>query len=337
MKKYKDILKLVLFLSLGIFFVWFSVKDLSPEQRSDMVSNAVGALHGSNWILLVLCLLVCFLSVVFRALRSVLMIEPLGYKISKTNSYHSVTICYLANLAFPRLGEILRSTILQQYEKVPIEKSFGTIVTERIIDMLIFTLLLVGAFFLESDKLLRIFTENNAYEKIATMLSGTGKYITAGIILFIVLLVYVFRKKIVSNALVQKIVKILKGFWEGLVSVRKVRKPWLFVFYSVMIWACYYFAFYICVFMFPSLMVLGSVALTATLTCVAVGAIGFMVSQGGLGAYPLLVASVLLLYGIKTEEGLAIGWVVWSIETVLYLALGVVSLIVLSVQKTGGK
>ena len=335
MKKYgKDILKLVIFLSLGAFFIWYSVKDLLPEQRSAIVSNAMGALKGDNWVFLIMCLVICFLGVVFRALRSVLMIEPLGHKISKANSYHGVTICYLANLAFPRLGEVLRCTVLQQYEKVPFQKSFGTIVTERIIDILIFTFLLVGVFFLESDKLQRIFTENDAYNKLITSLSGTGKYIAIGIFLFLALLVYLFRKKIANNSIFQKIIKIIKGFWEGLVSVRKVRKPLLFVFYSVMIWVCYYFAFYVCVFMFPNLADLGGTALIASLTCLTIGAVGFMVAQGGLGAYPLLVSSVLLLYGIKEEEGLAIGWVVWTIETLLFLLLGIVSLIILSMQKT---
>ena len=335
MKKYsKDILKLVLFLSLGAFFVWYSIKDLSPGERADIVSNAIGVLTGNNWIFISICLIICFLSIVFRALRSVLMIEPLGHKISKANSYHGVSVCYFANLAFPRLGEILRCTVLQQYEKVPLQKSLGTIVTERIIDVLMFGLLLIGAFVLEFDKLLRFFTENNAYNKILTLLSGTGKYITIGIVLFIALIIYMFRRKIAAHSFFQKIIRIIKGFWEGLSSVRKVRKPLLFIFYSAMIWVCYYFAFYVCIFMFPSLMNLGSAALTATLVCLTMGAVGFMVAQGGLGAYPLLISSVLLLYGIKPEEGLAIGWVVWTIETILYILLGVISLILLSLQKT---
>jgi uncharacterized protein (TIRG00374 family) len=334
MKIVKDILKLAVFLALGVFFVWYSIKDLSPEQRSDIVSYAVGALKGNNWLFLTLCGIISVFGMLFRALRSVLMIEPLGYKISKANSFHGVTICYLANLAFPRLGEILRCTILQQYEKVPLQKTLGTIVTERIIDMFIFGMLLVGAFFLESEKLLRMFTENNAYEKIVSMLSGTGKYIAIGVILLIVLLIYIFRKKIASYSFFQKIAKIIKGFWEGLVSIRKIRKPWLFVFYSLMIWTCYYFAFYVCVFIFPGLAGLGTTALSASLTCLTIGAIGFMVAQGGLGAYPLLISSVLLLYGITPEEGLAVGWVTWTVETVLYLVLGLSSLIILSTQKT---
>ena len=332
-KRIKDILKLVIFLALGVFFVWWSIKDLDNEQRSSILSNAMSALKGNNWIFLTIGLIICFLSVVFRALRSVLMIEPLGHKISKANAYHGVTICYLANLAFPRLGEVLRCTVLQQYEKIPFQKSFGTIVTERIIDMFFLLSLLVGAFFLESDKLLQIFTDNNGYDKVEAIVSGTGKYIAIGIFLLLALLVYVFRKKIASIPILQKIIKIVKGFGEGLLSVRKVRSPLLFIFYSVMIWVCYYFAFYVCIFIFPSLTALGSTAFAASLTCLAIGAIGFLVAQGGLGAYPWLISIVLVLYGIKAEEGLAIGWVVWTIETGLYLLAGLVSLVVLAIKK----
>ena len=330
-KRSTDILKLVVFLALGIFFVWWSLKD--PDKRSGMLSHAMEVLNGNNWIFLILSLIVCLLSVVFRALRSILMIEPLGHKISKANSYHAVTICYLANLAVPRLGEVLRCSVLQQYEKVPLQKSLGTIVTERIIDMFIFALLLVGAFLVETDKLMQIFTENDAYGKMMAMLSGIGKYIAIGVLLLIVLFVYIFRKKIASISLFQKIIKIVKGFWEGLISVRKVRNMWLFIFYSAMIWVCYYLAFYVCTFMFPSLADMGSGSLAATLTCLAIGAVGFMVTPGGVGLYPVLISSVLLLYGIKAEEGLAIGWVVWTIETMLYLMAGLVSLVILSMQK----
>jgi len=197
MKKYaKDILKLVLFLSLGVFFVWFSIKDLSGEQRSMILTNAKEVMHDNRWIYLIMCMFIGFLSVVFRGLRSVLMIEPLGHKVSKTNSYHAAMIGYLANLAFPRLGEILRCTVLQKYEKVPFQKSLGTVITERIIDVLIFGILFLVALGLESEKLLSVFADSNVLEKMVGMFTGTGKYITFGVVAGLAVLVYLFRKKI---------------------------------------------------------------------------------------------------------------------------------------------
>ncbi len=339
MKKYgKDILKLILFLSLGFFFVWLSLKDLSVEQRSMILVNAKEVMHDNRWVYLLICMLIGVLSVLFRGLRSVLMIEPLGYKVSKENSYHAVMIGYLANLAFPRLGEVLRCTILQKYEKVPFQKSLGTVITERIIDTIIFGILFLLALGLEWEKLFSIFSNNNIAEKIAAMFSGGGKYIILGIIIGIVVLIYALRKKISNLSIYQKIVKILKGFWEGLISIKDLKKPGLFIIYSLLIWLCFYLMFYVCTFAFPNMVALGiKGAMLASLSCVVIGTVGFVVAQGGLGAYPLLVAMVLLLYGIPEESGLAVGWVVWTTETLMYIVLGLVSILMISFKKDKAK
>ena len=336
MKKYaKDILKLVLFLSLGVFFVWFSLKDLSPEQRSMILTNAKEVMHDNRWIYLIICVFIGFLSVLFRGLRSVLMIEPLGHKVSKTNSYHAVMIGYLANLAFPRLGELLRCSILQKYEKVPFQKSLGTVITERIIDIIIFGIMLLIALGLESERLFSILENSNVSEKVMAMLSGSGKYIILGAMAAVVILIYALRKKISNLSIYQKVVKILKGFWAGLVSIKDLKNPFLFVVYSVLIWICFFLMFYVCTFAFPSLMALwAKTVILASLACVVVGTLGFIVAQGGLGAYPLLVSMVLLLYGISEESGLAIGWVVWTTETIMYLVLGLISLLMLLFSKS---
>jgi len=335
MKKYgKDILKLIVFLSLGLFFVWFSLKDLSAEQRTTIWTNAREAMQGNRWIYLVLCMFIGFLSVVFRGLRSVLMIEPLGHNVSKANSYHAAMIGYLANFAFPRLGEVLRCSILQKYEKVPFQKSLGTVITERIIDTIFFGVLFLAALGLESEKLFSIFANSNILEKIMVMFSGTGKYIVLGSIAAMIILIYIFRKRISDWTIYQKIIKILHGFWEGLISVKNLKQPFLFVVYSLLIWLCYYLMFYVCTFAFPFLTALGAGSVfLASLSCVVIGTLGFVVAQGGLGAYPLLVSIVLLLYGISGESGLAVGWVVWSSESFMYVVLGLLSLLIISLKK----
>ena len=335
MKKYvKDILKLIIFLSLGVFFIWLSVKNLSAEQRSMILTHAKEVMHDNRWIYLILCVLVGFLSVVFRGLRSVLMIEPMGYKVSKANSYHAAMVGYLANFAFPRLGEVLRCTILQQYEKVPFQKSLGTVITERIIDVVLAGLLFLLALCLESEKLISVFSGSDISDKLIALFSGTGKYIVLGITLLVIIIIYALRKKIVNLSIFQKIVKIIKGFWEGLVSIKDLQKPFLFVLYSIAIWLCFFLMFYICTFAFPDMIALGGKQmLLASLSCLVIGAVGFVVAQGGLGAYPLLVSMVLLLYGISEESGLAVGWVVWTTESAMYLILGLVSLLLLSFQK----
>ncbi|MDR0367900.1 MAG: flippase-like domain-containing protein [Bacteroidales bacterium] len=335
MQKYlKDIVKLILFLSLGVFFIWLSIKDLSPEQRSMILTNAKEVFQGNRWIYLLMCIGIGFFSVLFRGLRSVLMLEPMGYKVSKTHSYHAVMIGYLANLAFPRLGEIVRCTILQTHEKVPFQKTLGTVITERVLDILLAGLLFLLALGVEYDKLIRIFSETNIAEKIVGMLSGAGKYIALGTGLLVVVIIYALRKKIAKLSIYQKVVKIAKGFWEGLISVKNMKHPFLFILYSLAIWICFYLMFYVCAFAFPDMVALEhKQILLASLSCVVIGTVAFVIAQGGLGAYPLLVSMVLLLYGIPEESGLAIGWVVWASESLMYLSLGLVSLLLLLFQK----
>lgn len=325
-KRIKDIFKLAIFLSLGIFIVWYLLKD--PQQRALILKNTKEVMLGYRWVYLVICMFIGFLSVVLRGLRSVLMIEPLGYKISKINSYHAVMIGYFANFLFPRLGEVLRCSVLQKQEKVPFQKSFGTVITERVIDMLLFGVLFLIALVLESEKLLPYIKENVSF-------SGTGKYILLGGMVGITVLVYVFRKKINSLSIYQKAVKIGKEFWAGLISIKDLKKPFRFVLYSLLIWVCYYFMFYIATFAFPDLAVLGTKGvLLASLSCLVIGTIGFATPiPGGIGVYSFLVYKALSLYEIPEGLGMTVGFDIWAAETLMYLALGLTSVLMLLYKK----
>ncbi|NLJ82085.1 MAG: flippase-like domain-containing protein [Bacteroidales bacterium] len=322
--KKKKVAQLIIFLGLGVFFIWFSIKDLDAAQRTSIIESIKSVAIGYRWVFLVLSALIAILSVYIRALRSILLLEPLGYKVSKINSYHSIMVCYIANIAFPRLGELLRCTFIQRYEKVPFQKTFGTVITERVVDMLSFGLVFLLALFFESDKILAIF-ENKTASTSNSFLSNPMFVVFLGV-LFLVLTFLIFRKYICKWKIYHKIKQLLAGFWSGLISVIHLKKPFLFIFYTLMIWVCYYFMFYVAILAFPDIYFLGNQLWAASLSCVAIGTIGFIVSQGGLGAYPLLIANVLLLYSINKEFGLAIGWVVWTTETILYVAGGIISL-----------
>ncbi|MDD4210148.1 MAG: lysylphosphatidylglycerol synthase transmembrane domain-containing protein [Bacteroidales bacterium] len=325
--KGKKFIQLFIFLALGIFFIWISIKDLSAEEKASIINNIKGVAIDNRWIFLVFSAAIGFISVIFRAFRSIQLLEPLGYNVSKINSYHSVMICYIANIAFPRLGEVLRCTFIQRYEKVPFQKTFGTVVTERIIDMLSFGLIFLFALLLESEKLLSLFQHKTQSTETTSFLNNP-MFILAIILLLVIIILFIFRKSIVKWKLYHKIKQIILGFWSGLLSVVKLKKPLLFVFYTFMIWVCYFFMFYVAIFAFPELIATGNQLWMASLSCVVIGTIGFIISQGGLGAYPLLISSVLLLYGISKELGLAVGWVVWTTETLLYVVGGIISLII---------
>lgn len=325
--KGKKFIQLFIFLSLGVFFIWISIKDLDSEQKATIINNIKGVAFDNRWIFLIFSAAIGFISVIFRAFRSIQLLEPLGYNVSKINSYHSVMICYIANIAFPRLGEVLRCTFIQRYEKVPFQKTFGTVVTERIIDMLSFGLVFLFALLVESEKILSIFQHKTQSSETASFLNNP-MIIVALCILLVIIVFLIFRKHIVEWRIYHKIKQIILGFWSGLLSVVKLKKPLLFVFYTFMIWVCYFFMFYVAIFAFPEFIATGNQLWMASLSCVVIGTIGFIISQGGLGAYPLLISSVLLLYGISKELGLAVGWVVWTTETLLYVVGGIISLII---------
>lgn len=336
----KDILKLIFLLSLGAFFIWLSIKDLSHEQQLEVINNIKEVFRGNRWPFLLLSVLIGFLSVLFRGLRSVLMLEPLGYPVSIINSYHATMIGYMANLAFPRWGEVIRCTVLQTHEKVPFQKTIGTVITERVIDVFLAGLVFLFAFLLEYGKLVNIFSDTDLSGKLTKMFSGNGRYFSIGIILLIaigIITIYATHRKIRNLPVYRKLMKIVKEFQAGLTSVVKIKKPVLFVIYSISIWICYFLIFYLRAFTFPDLTALGVQQMArASLSCFVVGSLGFLIAQGGLGAYPLLVSVVLLLYGIPEESGLAIGWVLWATESFMYLFLGFLSFVCLLPERRKG-
>ncbi len=325
-EKGKKVLQLILFLGLGLFFIWFSIKDLNDEQRTTILENIKSVSVDNRWIFLIISALIGLISVFLRAGRSILLLEPLGYKISRINSYHSVMICYIANLAFPRLGEVLRCTFIQRYEKVPFQKTFGTVVTERIVDLMSFGIVFLIALLFESEKILSMFNSNRSTDSGLLIHNPLFIIFISGIAL--ILLCLLFRKFLRKWKIYHKIKKVILGFWSGLISVVHLKRPFLFLFYTFTIWVCYFFMFYVAIFAFPEIALLGNQMWAASLACIVVGTIGFVISQGGLGAYPLLISTALLLYGINKEFGLAIGWVVWTTETLLYLVGGIISLII---------
>jgi len=329
------ILQLIFFLGLGLFFVWLSFRGLEYEDKLAMRESIAQVKHPMSWGFLILSFAVTALAHYFRALRSIILIEPLQYKVRKNMSFYGVMVCYLANLAFPRLGEILRCTFLQQYEKVPFQKSLGTIVTERAIDLILWMIFLLIAIFINTTVLSQLIIDREKGISLGMWLENSGKSLLAnywfytGVVFVIILsvIIYLIRHKWGKNLFFVKIKNFLHGIWQGLISVKNVKHPGIFIFYTLMIWVCFFLGTYFCFFAFDFLRGLGPVSAFSVLVF---GAIGFMVAQGGLGAYPLVVAGVVVLYGVDYSAALAAGWVGWSVQTVMVILVGLASLILAS-------
>ncbi|MEZ4885409.1 MAG: lysylphosphatidylglycerol synthase transmembrane domain-containing protein [Chitinophagales bacterium] len=331
-----DIVKLAIFLGLGFFLVWLAVKDFSAEDIEEMKTSLSKAKYG--WLFLS-----CFFAIMShfaRALRWQMMIAAFAHKPRFAIATLSLMIGYIANLAFPRLGEVTKCGIMSKYEDVPLDKVFGTVVTDRIIDIfLLFTLTfvviilqfnLLGNYFIEKiwtpllTKFGYILATENLLPKIAVIVVA---------LLSAALLWYVarnFKKTLVY----QKAVDLVKGVWEGVISVKSVKNMPLFLLYSLFIWVMYFFMIYVCFFALSATEHLG---ISAALACLVFGTFGFITTQGGIGAYPLAIAGTLALYGITYNPAYAFGWLAWMAQTLLILVAGLVAIGLLPLFKPVGE
>jgi glycosyltransferase 2 family protein len=255
----------------------------------------------------------------------------MGYSPGIINSYFAVLIGYLANLAVPRLGEVLKCTILSRYEKIPADKLIGTIVAERAFDMI--CLLIVFAITILSQiDIIGQFALDMVQKILGTGTGGKTNYMAifvliGAILLFSFITWFLFRK-FAHTLIIRKIKELGRGIWEGLTSVRFVQKKGWFFFHSVLIW-----------FLYLAAIKLGFYALESTsqygwltaFSVLSLGSIGMIVTQGGIGAYPLLVQETMVLYGLSENIGRAFGWVLWLAQFFLILISGGIALLLLPI------
>mgnify|MGYP001767610767 CR=1 FL=1 len=323
-------LKFVFFLGLGVLIIWLSLRGLTDTERVEILRSF--RIANYNWVILTIVLGIG--SHILRALRWKLLLEPLDYHPSLKNTFYSVMVGYFANMAFPRLGEVTRCGILARYEKIPFNKSFGTVITERAIDMILFVLL----FFLmigTQASTIGHYLEVNIYPKLAAKFDNPlfGRMVIgslAATVLVFIFAVYLLRRKIASSSLFLKVKKVVGGFWDGLRSLGRIRRPVLFVFYSFAIWGLYFFMIYVCFFCFPDT---AGLPPGAGLSALVLGSVGIMITPGGIGLYPAIIYETLLLYGVVRTTGLALGWISWTAQTAMILVTGGVSLILLSFNR----
>ncbi len=329
--RYKQILKFLFFLCISLFLFWLVYRDQSWHDLRKALEEEVNY----TWVA-VMCL-IGMASHVARALRWQLLTLSMGCPIRLMNSFLGIMIGYFANLAIPRMGEFTRCGVVSRYEHVPFPKLLGTVVTERIIDMfflLAYTLIVVVSQFRE---ILFFLDTNKGVED--HFFSAVYSWKIWVVLVIVPLAVYGIWKLCRGTKLQQR----LKVFWgdlkEGVVAVRKVEHKWLFVFYSVLIWVCYFLMFYLSFFCFEFTSRLG---IMAGLTAFVFGSFGMVAPvQGGIGAWHFMVISALLLYLPHTPEmesmAKAFAFFTHGIMTFVYIVAGVVSLIVLPLYNAGKK
>jgi glycosyltransferase 2 family protein len=319
----KNILKYVLSAGLAAGLLWYTLRDYDFGG----ISSAMGQI---SWGWVLASVLLTFLAHISRAIRWQMLLEPIGYRPSLKNTTLSVLMGYFANNLFPRLGEVTRCGTLTNTESIPLEKSFGTVVTERIIDVLLMLAIFGLNFLLEFDRLSAYFL--GFFSKKNTEAEGSNKFMYIGLLIVaLIAMLYWQRQRILASNIGQKILNLLKGFTEGIMSVFKLRNPWAFVGHSLLIWFCYYLSTYTIFLALPSASSLGPLAALSTLST---GALGVAApTPGGLGAYHALVSSMLEMYGLGAQQGKTLAIILHGSQMIITLAMGVVAMMVLFLQK----
>ncbi len=318
------LLKIGFFFLLGIALIWWSLHQIPAEEWSKFTL----ALKQSKLWIVFPVFIILGLSHFLRALRWRLIMEPLGYKPSIGNTYLAVLIGYLANLAIPRLGEVLKCTLLAKYEKVPAEKIVGTIVAERAFDVISLGLVFLMALGLQFNVIEAGWNQlktQTASPAVNSNNSNVTIYITVGVLVLLVSLFFVFRKRIPKMVL--SIKQIISGIWEGVMSATKLKQHKLFFLYSFGIWFLYLLATYVGLHATA-----GTESSFATaISCLAYASIGMILTPGGIGAYAYFMAKVLELNGVDYTLGLANGTLQWFSQFLIVLVLGGISLILLPI------
>lgn len=322
-QKLKNTIQTLFFAALGIAFIWWFWAKLGEEEKIQIWKS----LSQTNYLWFGFAIIVSLLSHYIRALRWRLMSETFGCKVSRKNSFFAVMSGYLTNLAVPRLGEVVRCTMLKQSDNIPIEKSLGTIITERIIDMIIFALLLLSTLIIE-QKLLLDYIEKNFNLDFNNLL----QLFIIGLVTIIVIvaLFFAFKRKIKNNKTLNKTKELVKGFLEGIKSIFKLRNPLLFIFYSLLIWALWILGTFVCFKCLSQTEILNPIQALVT---TVLGAFGPMITPGGIGLQPAIFAEVLETYTISRPIAYVCGWLSWISSQVGTIVVGLIAFVYFSFKK----
>lgn len=315
-------MQFIIFLSLGVFLIWFSTKSFTANE----INKVKQLVFNAKPIIIVPCIVILVLSHYIRAIRWKMLIQPLGKSPSTSNVFLAVLTGFFFNLLFPRLGEVMKCTLLGKYEKIPVDKLIGTMVAERVLDLICLVLVIFLAISTQIDLVGGYAKE--LWDQIMSSLNASP----SAVLYFVMILVsiagigYLAYVKARHSSLMVKINNWIKGIVEGLISVRKVENKLWFIIYTLAIWFLYLSSIRVGFYAMQELVQLGWVP---SLTILTFGSFAMIATQGGIGAYQFAVQKTLLLYGVKEVSGLAFGWLLWSVQTVMLFITGPVSLLLL--------
>ena len=343
--RFANVLKFLGFLSIGVVILTMvylnqdakfqaqCLLDGIPTDECSFLNKLATDLSTVKWIWLLATLFVFMVSNFFRAWRWQQLIEPLGKKVYFWNAFWSVMIGYFANLGFPRMGEVVRAGLLGRYEGVPVEKVMGTVVVDRILDVVMLLVIIGIAFVLQWDTLSNFVMESRGSSAGGAGFGSLLAMVVCMLVVGVVLLVWLLRK-FSHIGFVKKITNLAKGFAEGLRSLTKVKSKPLLVFNTVGIWVCYFGMAFLPFFSFPPTEHLG---VDAALMVFIFSALGIVIpSPGGMGSYHLMVVQALALFSIAGDDAFSFANIMFfTLQIGVNVLFGIIGLILLPMLNNG--
>ncbi len=322
-KRIFSIIQYVLFLGAGFFLVWWQLKSMTVAEKTEFYA----AFSNTNYWLMIPVVLMSLLSHLSRSMRWKLMMEPLDYNPALKNVFAVTMVGYLANSAIPRLGEVLKCSLLARYEKLKIDKLFGTIIIERTFDLGCY-LAFIGITVLMQIDLIGEYVKS----KLSLMAQSKGIPIWARLIFvigIIVIIIYFFRlisKKFPHNKILLKLNGFIKGVMDGFKTILRLKKRKQFLAHTLFIWSMYLLQIYIGFYAMEGTAHLGIKAAFAVLS---LATLAMIATPGGIGSFPIFVMETLLIYSVASPLGKAFGWLIWGANTAIVIVVGLIALMLL--------
>lgn len=322
-KKVFSILQYIIFLGGGIFLVWWQLRSMTADEKAEF-NNALWSVD--YWLMLPV-IVMSLLSHLSRSMRWKLLMEPLGYDPKLKNVFASTMVGYLANSAFPRLGEVLKCTLLARYEKLKFDKLFGTILVERAFDFVCYLIFIGITILLQIDLI-----GGYVNEKIQAMGTSSGIPFWAKMMLIVAAIAAMFFllkwlvKSFPDNKVIAKVNAFLKGIGAGFASIKNLKHKKMFLLHTLVIWALYMLQIYIG---FSAMEGTGHLSIKAAFSVLSLATLAMIATPGGIGSFPIFVMETLLIYSIASPLGKAFGWLIWGVNTSIVIVAGLISLILL--------
>ena len=323
----KALIQYVVILLVTVFLIWFSLRGITPQEGENKWDYILGAWQLADKRWLVVMAVFAILSHIVRAMRWKMLIDQTGHPVKLANSFLSLMVGYLVNLVIPRGGEVSRCYNLYKLDQAPVEVSFGTVVVERVVDLICLLLLISLAFILESRRLFS-FVETLPLDFSAEGGKVLFLLLLAGGLALVVAVGYWLVRR--SPKLSGFFAKTWKGMKSGLLSVFRLKNKGLFIFQSALIWVLYFFMSYAVIKAFQTTSHLG---FNAVISLFGIGSIAMAAPlPGGTGAYHVLVPQGLsFLYGLELKDAVALTFVFHGWQTFIMIVGGALSLIITSI------